>query len=78
MPAGGTQGEAGFFQRFGRGAERILGLLPFCTAFIINLINPQFMSVLRTDPVGRDLLAFAALMVLVGLWWMRKIIRIHV
>ena len=62
----------------GRLSAWILGLLPFCTAFIINLINPQFMSVLWTDPVGRDLLAFAALMVLVGLWWMRKIIRIHV
>ncbi len=62
----------------GRLSAWILGLLPFCTAFVINLINPKFMAVLWIDPVGQKLLAFAGLMVIFGLLWMRKIIRIHV
>ncbi len=62
----------------GRLSAWILGLLPFCTAAVINLLNPQFMSVLWIDPVGRQLLAGTGLMILAGLFWMRKIIRIHV
>ena len=62
----------------GRMSAWILGLLPFCTAFVINFINPTFMAVLWTDSAGQRLLAFAGTMIIIGLFWMRKIIRIHV
>ena len=62
----------------GRMSAWILGLLPFCTAFVINFVNPKFMSVLWTDSAGQRLLALAGVMIIIGLFWMRKIIRIHV
>jgi tight adherence protein B len=62
----------------GRLSAWILGLLPFGTAFVINLINPKFMAVLWTDAAGQRLMAFAGVMIIIGVIWMRKIIRIHV
>lgn len=62
----------------GRMSAWILGLLPFGTAFVINLINPGFIAVLWTDPAGQRLMGGAAIMIIIGLIWMRKIIRIHV
>ncbi len=62
----------------GRLSAWILGLLPFATGFIIYLINPTFIGVLWTDSIGQRFIAGAVVMMLVGLVWMRKIIRIHV
>lgn len=62
----------------GRLSAWILGLLPFVTAGVIHLVNPGFLRVLWTDPVGLKLLGAAMVMILVGVVWMRKIIHIHV
>lgn len=56
----------------------ILTLLPFATAGAILAVNPGFMKVLWTDPFGRKLAAGALIMMLFGILWMRKIIRIHI
>jgi tight adherence protein B len=56
----------------------ILGLLPFAVGFVISITNPKFLSVLWTDPVGLKLIWVALGMMLLSLFWMRKIIRIHV
>jgi tight adherence protein B len=45
---------------------------------MINLINPKFMSVLWTDPMGLKLLYTALVLMVLGALWMRKIIRIRV
>jgi tight adherence protein B len=44
----------------------------------INLINPRFMSVLWTDPLGLKLIYAALIFMGIGALWMRKIIRIRV
>lgn len=62
----------------GKMSAWILGLLPFCTALVINLINPKFISVLWEDPAGQRLMAVAGGMIIIGIIWMRKVIRIHV
>lgn len=62
----------------GRMSAWVLGLLPFATAFVINLVNPKFMAVLWTDPIGPKLIAAAVALMIFGALWMRKIIRIHV
>ena len=62
----------------GRLSAWILSLLPFATAFMINLVNPGFLSVLWKDPFGMTLIYGALFMMLVGIWWMRQIIRIRV
>jgi len=62
----------------GRLSAWILGLLPFCTAALINIVNPGFMKVLFEDPIGPNLIAGALMVMAFGVWWMRKIIRIRV
>jgi tight adherence protein B len=56
----------------------ILTLLPFATAGMISVVNPDFMKILWTDPSGRKMLAAAGIMMVFGILWMRKIIRIRV
>ncbi len=53
-------------------------MLPFVTAIFINLVNPKFMDVLWTDPVGLKMVYGALTMMVLGMLWMRKIIRIRV
>jgi tight adherence protein B len=62
----------------GRLSAWILGLLPFILAVILNIINPKFMSVLWTDPAGLKLVWIMLVMMVVGVFWMRRVIRIHV
>jgi tight adherence protein B len=62
----------------GRLSAWILGLLPFGAAALINIVNPRFMSVLWTDPAGNKMIGGMAFMMVLGVLWMRKIIRIRV
>ncbi len=62
----------------GRLSAWILGCLPFATAAMINLVNPGFMKVLWEDPAGINFIYGALVMMVVGVLWMRKIIRIRV
>jgi tight adherence protein B len=56
----------------------ILGLLPFSVGGMMLLLNPEYISVLWTDPAGIKLLYYAGAMIVVGVIWLRKTIRIHV
>ncbi len=56
----------------------ILLALPFVTALLINIINPKFMAVLWSDPVGLKMVYAALAMMVLGVLWMRKIIKIRV
>jgi tight adherence protein B len=62
----------------GRMSAWVLGLLPFAVALVINITNPKFMSVLWTDPTGLRMVGGALVMMVIGVWWMRKIIQIRV
>jgi tight adherence protein B len=62
----------------GRLSGWVLCLLPFGLALVINLINPQFMAVLWTDPMGLSMVYGALVLMAIGALWMRKIIRIRV
>lgn len=62
----------------GRLSAWILCLLPFCLAVVINIINPRFMSVLWTDPMGLKMIYALLVLMVLGTLWMRKIIRIRV
>ncbi|WP_296225373.1 type II secretion system F family protein [Ralstonia sp. UBA689] len=62
----------------GRLSAWILGLLPFCTAGLILVVNPDFMKVLWHDPIGLKMIGAALLNMVLGVLWMRKIIRIRV
>jgi tight adherence protein B len=62
----------------GRLSAWVLTILPFALAGVISLINPGFLAVLWTDPAGTLLIWLCLIMMAVGIFWMRRIIRIRV
>ncbi|WP_444633621.1 type II secretion system F family protein [Cupriavidus oxalaticus] len=62
----------------GRMSAWVLGLLPFGTAGMILVVNPDFMKVLWQDPLGLRMVGGALVSMILGVLWMRKIIRIRV
>ena len=56
----------------------ILSLLPFATGLLINVVNPGFMDILWTDPAGLKMVYGALSLMLFGIWWMSRIIKIRV
>ena len=62
----------------GRMSAWILGTLPFFVMVMMLLINPRYIALLWTDPVGVRLMWYAAAMIVVGVFWLRKVIRIRV
>ena len=62
----------------GRMSAWILGLLPLAVMLTLTVLNPDYVSLLWTDPTGIRLLWYAAGMILFGVIWLRKLIRIRV
>ena len=62
----------------GRMSAWVLGLLPMVVTLAMSLLNPQYISVLWTDPTGIKLLWYAGGAALAGLVWMRSVIHIRV
>jgi tight adherence protein B len=62
----------------GKLSAQILTALPFLLAFAIHFLNPKFLSVLWTDSAGIKLISVAMLMILGGIYWMRRIIKIRI
>jgi tight adherence protein B len=56
----------------------ILTALPIATAGVINIVNPNFMSVLFKDPAGLKMVMAMCFMMLFGIFWMWRIIKIRV
>jgi tight adherence protein B len=62
----------------GRLSAWILTLLPIGVAIVMNLINPTFIGVLWKDPLGLRLVGGAVLIMIFGIFWMWRIVKIHV
>lgn len=62
----------------GRMSAWVLVALPFCVVGVMSAANPQYISVLWTDPAGVRLLWYAGVMMVLGVLWLRKIIHIRV
>lgn len=62
----------------GRLSAWILTILPFAMILMINIINPDLMSVLWTDTLGKKLSAAAMVAMVLGVIWMWRIIKIRV
>jgi len=62
----------------GRLSAWILTLLPICVALAMNFVNPGFIKVLWTDPLGLKLVAGAVLLAIFGIFWMWRIVKIRV
>ena len=62
----------------GRLSAWILGVLPFGLAAVLNLVNPGFMTLLWVDPVGQKMLEGMLVLMAVGVFWIRRVVRIKV
>jgi tight adherence protein B len=72
------KGEVRTLTAQGRLSGLIISLLPPVLGFIIYLINPEHISLLFTNPLGMAILAFSALMELIGIYFVNRIVRIEV
>lgn len=62
----------------GRLSALILTILPFVVLALMLATNPQYVSLLWTDPQGQRMLGFGLAMIVVGIVWLRRIIRIRI
>jgi tight adherence protein B len=62
----------------GRLSAWVLGVLPFAILGLLTVLNPGYISVFWTDPAGVQLAGVAITMMLFGILWMRKVVRIHI
>ena len=56
----------------------ILTLLPIGVALMMNVVNPGYIGVLWKDPMGLRLIGGAVLLMIFGIFWMWRIVKIHV
>lgn len=62
----------------GKLAAWILSLLPFALAGLLSIITPTFLPMLIDNPAGRQLVVIAFGLTVVGILWMRRIVRVDV
>ncbi|HEU4852594.1 MAG TPA: type II secretion system F family protein [Telluria sp.] len=62
----------------GRLSAWILGLLPFFVMAAMHILNPTYINILWTDPTGIQLLWYGLGMIVVGVFWLRRVIRIRI
>jgi tight adherence protein B len=62
----------------GRMSAWILGLLPFVVVFMMSITNRKYISMLWNEPVGIKLMWYAFGMLIVGAFWLRRVIHIRI
>ncbi|MGF6770358.1 tight adherence protein B [Paraburkholderia sp. GAS199] len=62
----------------GRLSAWILAVLPFAIIALLSVLNPDYVKVFWTDPAGMQLAGASLAMMLCGILWMRKVVRIRV
>ena len=62
----------------GRLSAWVLGVLPFAILGLLSVLNPGYISVFWKDPAGPQIAGVAIAMMLFGILWMRKVVRIRV
>jgi len=62
----------------GRMSAWVLGLMPIVILMVMSVASPKYISVLWTDPTGLRMLWYGAVASVVGVLWMRRVVRIRV
>ena len=62
----------------GRMAAWVMSLFPFVLGGILSLVNPKLMPMLIHDPTGQKLIIAAFVLMIIGIIWMQRIVRIDV
>jgi tight adherence protein B len=58
----------------GKFSAYILGAMPFAIALMLSVVSPGYVTPLFTEPLGWAMLGGAAVMMVIGCLWLRKII----
>ena len=62
----------------GRVSAWVLTLVPVVLAGVLHLTSPNYLPILFQHPSGKTMLAACAALMVAGVLWMRKIIRIEI
>src|SRR5471032_2514898 len=62
----------------GRMSAWVLGLMPIVILMVMSVASPKYISILWTDPTGLRMLWYGAVASVVGVLWMRRVVRIRV
>ena len=62
----------------GKMAGWILSLMPFSLAAVLSVISPNFLPMLTEDAAGRQMIVIAFVLMVIGIIWIRKIVRVDV
>ena len=62
----------------GRISAYVLAILPFALRIAMFVINPDYMTVLFDESIGRIMLGGGAVLMIGGFLWMQSIVKIDV
>jgi len=62
----------------GRMSAWILALVPLVLFVAMSVTSPTYLPILFNDPLGKNLVAGAIVLGIIGILWIRKILRIQV
>lgn len=72
------KGEINTLTAQGRMSGMVISIMPVALGFILYMINPASTSMLFTEPIGLVMLCIAVMMELLGIFFIKKIVRIEV
>lgn len=72
------RGQLRVYTAQGRLTGWILAGLPFFMFVLLNLVNPEYMKILLTDPVGQKMIYLGVILMVTGGWVIRRVIDIRV
>ena len=56
----------------------VLAMVPLGLFVMLSFTNPDYLPIMLEDELGKNLVAFAAVWSIVGIYFIRRIIRIDV
>ena len=62
----------------GRLSGSILIAMPFILIMILSIIKHEYIEMLWVDPLGKNMLATSFVMMLIGVFWIKKLVAIRV
>lgn len=62
----------------GRISAWVLTMTPFVLFVLITLVNPDYMPMLTNSPRGGNLIAIAAVLIVIGVFWIKRILNVKV
>jgi tight adherence protein B len=62
----------------GRMSAWVLVLLPFVLVALMSITSPDYLPMMTKDPTGRKLIGLGFFLIIAGILWIRKLIRIDI